>query len=35
MYDPLSGQRLPVRDERGTPVPDDRVLLGPIWVEGR
>ncbi|MGD8463919.1 MAG: hypothetical protein PVI09_08625, partial [Anaerolineae bacterium] len=32
LYRPTDGVRLPVFDEAGQPVPDDRILLGPIMV---
>jgi hypothetical protein len=32
LYRPADGVRLPVFDEGGQPVPDDRILLGPIMV---
>lgn len=34
LYDPLSGLRLPAVDAAGQPVPDGRVMLGVIRIEG-
>jgi len=34
MYDPATGQRLPIYDATGNRLPDDRVLLEPVIVVG-
>ena len=35
MYDPKTGERLPVRDATGERVPDNRIILGEIRVESK
>jgi|GEM_PF-1953989 len=34
MYDPATGQRLPILDAEGNPLPDNRIILDqvPVWV---
>jgi hypothetical protein len=35
MYDPVTMARLPVRDENGVGLAEDRILLEPVKIKGK